>query len=128
MKTLFEPVFRPLFATLIGLGLLAAGGCSSSNTVPMKVQSDPLGAYVLYQKRQSSSDNNGDWVYLGKTPLNIQQSIDKNSLGSSGTLRLRVMKEGYSDQMRDWSGKDIENDLDSMGHLFWNPRLVPGNQ
>lgn len=118
---------RLLALAMVSIGLLAASGCASNhvNVIPMKVQSDPLGAYVLYQKRMSSSDNSGDWIYLGKTPINVRHSLE---LGSGELLRLRVMKDGYSDQIRDWSKNDVEKDVDNMGYLFWNPRLVPGNQ
>lgn len=114
-------------------GLLAAvftvamtSGCASNKNLPMKLQSDPLGAYVVIQKHSASSDS--DWIYLGKTPLNIQRSIGKGKLKKGESLRLRVMKDGYSDQVRDWDANAIEADLDQMGHLFWNPRLVPGKQ
>ena len=103
-----------------------SSGCASNKNLPMKVQSDPLGAYVVYQKHSGTSD--ADWIYLGKTPLNIQRSIGDRKLNKDESLRLRVMKDGYSDQVRDWSASDIEQDIDQMGHLFWNPRLVPGNQ
>jgi len=115
-----------LAATVAILGF--SGGCASNKNLPMKVQSDPLGAYVVYQKHSSSSNDGKDWIYLGKTPLNIQQSIGNRKLNNGESLRLRVMKDGYSDQVRDWSSNDIETDIEQMGHLFWNPRLVPGNQ
>ena len=108
-------------------GLVAAGGCASNKALPMKIQSDPLGAYVVYQEKTSSSSDNADWIYLGKTPLNIQRPID-NKIDKDDSLRLRVMKDGYNDQIRDWSGDDIETEMDELGHLFWNPRLVPGVQ
>ena len=128
MKPTMNRIGRNLSLAAAGLGLIAAAGCSSSNTIPMKIQSDPLGAYVLYQKRNPSSDSSGDWIYLGKTPINVQHSIGGNGLSSNEVLRLRVMKDGYSDQIRDWSDKEVDDDIDRMGHLFWNPRLVPGNQ
>ena len=115
-----------LAATFVILGF--SGGCASNKNLPMKVQSDPLGAYVVYQKHTNSSNDGKDWIYLGKTPLNLQHSIGDRNLKNNESLRLRVMKDGYSDQVRDWSGKDLETDIEQMGHLFWNPRLVPGNQ
>lgn len=122
MKTLFRSV------SLVSAVLILAftGGCASNKNLPMKVQSDPLGAYVVYQKNSGSAE--ADWIFLGKTPLNIQRSVGDRKLRKGESLRLRVMKDGYSDQVRDWSDEDIEQDIDQMGHLFWNPRLVPGNQ
>jgi hypothetical protein len=122
MKTLFRSV------SLVSAVLMLAftGGCASNKNLPMKVQSDPLGAYVVYQKHSGAAE--ADWIYLGKTPLNIQRSVGDRKLRKNESLRLRVMKDGYSDQVRDWSDEDIEQDIDQMGHLFWNPRLVQGDQ
>jgi hypothetical protein len=120
--------YQAIMLAAVIVTLSFTGGCASNKNLPMKVQSDPLGAYVVYQKHTTSSNDGKDWIYLGKTPLNIQQSIGDGNLKNNESLRLRVMKDGYSDQVRDWSGKDIEADIDQMGHLFWNPRLVPGNQ
>jgi hypothetical protein len=101
------------------------GGCASNQTIPIKVQSDPLGAYVVYQKK---AGGDGDWIYLGKTPLTIQRSIGDKGLKKNETLRLRIMKEGYNDQIRDWSSDDVDAEISEKDHLFWNPRLVPSIQ
>lgn len=105
------------------LGL--AGGCASNQTIPIKVQSDPLGAYVVYQKK---AEGDGDWIYLGKTPLNIQRNIGEKGLKKNESLRLRIMKDGYNDQIRDWTRDDVDTEISEKEHLFWNPRLVPSIQ
>ena len=38
---------------------------------------------------------------------------------------MQVMKDGYNDQIRDWTGKDLGKEIDEKGRLFWNPRMVP---
>lgn len=107
---------------LVALFLLSA--CGGKKTIPMTVQSDPLGAYVTYQVRRKD-DKRSDWVFLGKTPLDIKRAIPKKTLKKAEAFRMRVMKDGYNDQVRDWTGKDLGAEIDEKGRLFWNPRMVP---
>ena len=110
---------------LLALSLL--GACAGgTKSIPMTIQSDPLGAHVIYQAR-TAKEGNTDWIYLGKTPLDIKQSIPKKQLKSAEAFRMRVMKDGYSDQIRDWTGNDLRDEIEEKGRLFWNPRMVPSS-
>jgi len=103
-----------------------ASGCASNQTIPMKVQSDPLGAYVLMKyKGEESADS--DWIYLGNTPLTTQRRFHKDNLTDSQVLVLRLMKDGYLEQTREWHGRDLRDIEDEHGQLFWNPKLVPSS-
>ena len=103
--------------------------CASSvRTVPFKVQSDPLGAYVLYQIQADQHDNrNYDWIYLGNTPLDIRRAVDSSDLKRADAFVIRVMKEGYLDQQKAWTGEQIVKEAKKKGAVFWNPRLVPAD-
>lgn len=102
-------------------------GCATSKNIPMMVNSDPLGAQVLLQIK-GEEIKNSDWVYLGNTPLNIQRVIQKAHLNDKHTLVIRVMKEGFIDQSKEFSGSNV-NDVASDGErLFWNSVLIKGAQ
>jgi len=121
--------------TILKIGFLAMAlplfaGCSTPvKTVPFKIQSDPLGAYVLYQVQadQGDSDRSYDWVYLGNTPLNTRRAVMSKDLKNADAFMIRVMKEGYLDQQKAWTGNQLVKDAQSKGAVYWNPRLVPAN-
>lgn len=111
-------------AAAVGLlSFLAA--CSSTKVIPMVIQSDPLGANVIYQVRSTESAKTGDWIYLGKTPLEVNRKHHKDKLDDSHTFVFRAFREGYLDQTKELRGSDLEDEEDEKGHMFWNPRLVP---
>lgn len=109
--------------------LLVLSGCASTvNTVPWKIQSDPLGAYVLYQvQRDKADEQNSDWIYLGITPLDIRRTVLSTDLKRADAFVIRVMKDGYLDQKKAWTGEQIVKEAKSKGAVFWNPRLIPSN-
>ena len=105
-------------------------GCSSTKvkTVPLTVQSDPMGAYVLYQVQADRNEERSyDWVYLGNTPLKTRLSVLKKELKNADAFVIRVMKEGYLDQQKAYTGEQMVAEAKSKSTVFWNPRLVPAN-
>ena len=110
----------------LALGALAVlAGCASSESVPFSIQSDPLGGHVIYQVSTNGKDGSTDWIYLGKTPIDIKRQISRHDLNKAEAFRIKVFKNGYHDQIRDWNGDEIEEGIDEKGYLFWNPKLVP---
>ncbi|MGI9317033.1 MAG: hypothetical protein ACR2QW_06855 [bacterium] len=110
------------------LAVLLVGCASSVKTVPFKIQSDPLGSYVLYQVRADQQDEqNLDWIYLGNTPLDIRRTVARRDLKRADAFVIRVMKEGYLDQRKAWTGEQIVKEAKKKGAVFWNPRLVPAS-
>jgi hypothetical protein len=103
------------------LGGLVLSGCASTRDVPITVQSEPLGAHVLYQVRGVGT---GDWVYLGTTPVEVNRQISKRNLRNADAFVLRLVSEGYNDQTREWSGAALELEVEDKGRVFWNPRLI----
>ncbi|GJL82408.1 MAG: hypothetical protein DHS20C01_20420 [marine bacterium B5-7] len=120
---------RVRFASLIATVLIVSG-CASTSMVPFTVQSDPLGAHVLYQVQTAISGNtsSNDWIYLGLTPLDIRREIGQSQLRKADAFVLRVVKDGYLDQQKSWTGKELSEQLGEKGRVFWNPRLVPSTQ
>lgn len=112
-------------ASLAAACLLFLSACSSNKVIPMVIQSDPLGADVVYQVRSTKTNTTGDWIYLGKTPLEVNRKHAKDKLDDSHAFVFRVFKDGYLEQTKEWRGSDLEEEEDDKGHMFWNPRLVP---
>ena len=112
------------------LGVLLLAGCASTRMVPFTVQSDPLGAHVLYQVQSAVKGSVGttDWIYLGVTPVDVRREVGRTQLRKADSFVLRVVKEGYFDQQKAWTGKDLAEQIESKGRVFWNPRMVASGQ
>lgn len=92
----------------------------------MKVQSDPLGAYVL-MKVKGEEHTESDWIYLGNTPVTTQRRFPKSYLKKDHVLVLRLLKDGYLQQSKEWRGNELEDEYKENGRLFWNPKMVDSN-
>ena len=96
--------------------------------MPLTVQSDPLGAYVMFQMQADREDErNYDWIFLGNTPLKVRRSMTKEELEDADAFVIRVMKSGYHEQKKSYTGKQLVDEAKSKGTVFWNPRLVPSD-
>jgi len=108
-----------IFATT----LLISGCASSAKNVPLNIQSDPLGAYVVFQITKDNGTKS-DWIFLGNTPLLTTRQYTKEELKNENSIVLRVMKEGFFDQTKVFKGRELRRESKSKGRVFWNPRLV----
>lgn len=108
------------------VAVLGLSGCASTRTVPMKVQSDPLGAVVL-MKLKTTDAGESEWIYLGNTPLTTQRRFKRDDLDETDVLTLRLIKDGYIEQTREWQGEELDELSGDEGPLFWNPKLVTSN-
>lgn len=107
--------------------VLLVSACAGSRSVPMTIQSDPLGGHVVYQVQSSLKGTSDDWVYIGQTPIDIKRTIRNKQLRKAQAFRIKIMKDGYSDQVRDWNGVEFKEEIREKGHVFWNPKLVPSS-
>ena len=109
------------------VAVIVSGCVSTRGVVPFAVQSDPLGAHVLYKTGAGVGELSGspDWIYLGVTPIDLRRELTKARLKSSDAFTMRVLKDGYLEQRKTWGGKDVKEQIESIGKVFWNPRLVP---
>ncbi len=115
-------------SALVTVGILATGCAPTVKTVPLTIQSDPMGAYVLFQVQADRKDvRSYDWVYIGNTPLKTRRSVLKSELDDADAFIVRVMKEGYLDQEKAYTGQQMVSEAKSKGTVFWSPRLVPAN-
>lgn len=69
-------------------------------------------------KMRDKESSEADWIYLGNTPLTTQREFNEE------TMVLKIIKEGYHEQAKEWSVKEVEELYDDHGQIYWNPRLV----
>ncbi|NLZ17327.1 MAG: hypothetical protein GX087_06295 [Desulfobulbaceae bacterium] len=112
-----------LIAVLVMLMLSACG--SRVAPVRFKVNSEPEGAYVLYQVQGTEIECAGKWVYLGNTPLQGMYQFDRKLLRNSDKISLRVMQQGYMDQTKEWTGASFYEESKGKGVIFWTPEMIP---
>jgi len=113
-----------VIATTLTAAVLFLSGCATTRSIPFTVQSDPLGAFVMYQVKSPHKANTTDWIYLGNTPLDIRREISNVNLKRADAFVLRIMKEGYFDQQKEWKGTSLVDESKDKGRIFWNPRLI----
>lgn len=111
-----------LILLLVSFGLLSA--CASKEAVKIKIHTDPEGSHIVYRVADDYNQGDAPWIYLGVTPYQGVTVIDKSSFDEADTISLKVMRHGYLDQVKKWTGKQFEDEYDREGMLFWAPRLI----
>lgn len=124
MKPMIVKTKNFLYAAVLTVLALVMTGCATTRNIPFTVQSDPLGAFVMYQVKSPYKANTTDWIYLGNTPLDIRREISNVNLKRADAFVLRIMKEGYIDQQKEWNGSSLIDETKEKGRIFWNPRLI----
>lgn len=101
--------------------ILLTSACASTKSVPVTVNSDPLGSQVILQVKGIESQQS-EWIYLGNTPLTTQRRFSTDHFNDDYIITLRVMKDGFIDQTKEWSGSELEEASES--RLIWNPQMI----
>ncbi len=111
----------------VGLGaLLVIAGCSSATkTVKLKIHSQPEGAYIVYKVTGADIPCSGQWIYLGNTPFRGVHQFNEDDLEDADKITLKVMRQGYSDQIIEWDGPGFWDEAEEKGVIFWTPELIP---
>ncbi len=116
----------PLFLFLLPLLLLV--GCGNKTaTVRFKVNSEPEGAYVVYQLSGKHVPCAGEWIYIGNTPLQGVHQFSEEQLENSDRITLKVMQPGYIDQKKDWDGPSFLEEAEEKGIIYWTPEMIPAS-
>ncbi|MDX9835699.1 MAG: hypothetical protein RBT36_10895 [Desulfobulbus sp.] len=117
---------RVCLLALCGAVLLALSGCGNKTTaVRFKVNSEPEGAYVLYQMSGPDVPCAGEWIYFGNTPLQGIHQFTSKQLKGSDRISLKVMQPGYMDQKKDWAGVAFYDEAMKNGVIYWTPEMIP---
>ncbi len=113
-----------LLAALSAFVLLT--GCSSATkTVKLKIHSQPEGAYIVYRVTGSEIPCAGEWIYLGNTPFRGVHQFNEDELENADKITLKVMRQGYMDQIIQWDGPGFWDEAEEKGVIFWTPKLIP---
>ncbi len=113
-----------LLAGLLALVMLT--GCSSATkTVKLKIHSQPEGAYIVYKVTGSEIPCAGKWIYLGNTPFRGIHQFNEDDLENADKITLKVMRQGYTDQIIEWDGPGFWDEAVEKGVIFWTPELIP---
>ncbi len=116
---MYQKMTRYLIIPFALVFAILVNGCSSKQAaVNFKVHTEPEGAHIVYRQDNSS------WIYLGITPLNVIEIIPSDKLNDDHIITLRAMRRGYLEQVKEWSGDELEEQLESKGMIFWTPRLI----
>ncbi len=115
-----KPVLIFFSLTLV---ILSSACTSAPKPLPLKVYSEPAGAYVVYRV-DSTTAKDEPWIFIGTTPLESTLLIDSEIARNAGKLSVRVMKEGYFDSKKEWDADKLKKEAKQRKMLFWNPNLV----
>jgi hypothetical protein len=127
MKKSFTSVIYPVLCGLCVFILLQ--GCSSATkTVKLKIHSEPEGAYIVYKVKGAEIPCAGEWIYLGNTPFRGIHQFSEDQLEDADKITLKVMRQGYTDQIIEWSGPAFWEEAETKGVIFWTPELIPESQ
>lgn len=103
------------------MSLFILAGCGKTiHPVKMIIHSDPEGGHVLYK----APPTRGQWVYLGSTPVKSVQMVDDELMTESNKFSLRIVRDGFHDQMKEWDGDAFLEMYENQGKIFWTPHLI----
>ncbi len=114
-----------LLATIFSASLLITGCSPASRTVQFKINSEPEGAHVVYKVLGKSLPCNGEWIYLGDTPLRGVRQFNEDQVEGASKIILRVFHSGYHDQIKEWDGQGFWDEIQGRQGIFWTPELIP---
>ncbi len=109
--------------TLIAAFALLSG-CGNKNIVNFKINSVPKGAYVLYQVIGEGISCQGQWVFLGNTPIQGVRHFNEGELSKAKKITLRIMYHGYQDQIKEWDGDGFWEEVAKRDVILWTPQMI----
>lgn len=112
---------RLLYSICFVSAVLLLTSCASKEAINLKIHSDPEGSHLVYR-----INNNPDapWIYLGVTPYQGVTLLESSSIDTTTTITFKVMRRGYLDQIKKWTGEQFYEEGETEGQIFWAPRLV----
>jgi hypothetical protein len=116
---------RLVWGVTLFITLSFLAGCSNKKTVSFKINSAPKGAHVLYQVVGKGIPCQGQWMYLGNTPVQGVRQFDAGRLEDAEKITLKIIHRGYYDQIKEWDGSGFWKEAEERDVIFWKPELVP---
>ncbi len=113
------------YSAIIVISLLFLSGCSDKKTINFKINSVPKGAHVLYQVVGEGLPCQGEWIYLGNTPVQGVRQFDEDQIEKADKIKLKIIHRGYNEQIREWDGVGFWKEVEERDVIFWTPELTP---
>ena len=110
-------------AVCLSLGVILTA-CASKQTVNLSIYTEPEGSHVVYMVTRAETQEPPPWIYLGVTPYKGVTIIENDAFDSNDTISIKVMRNGYLDQKKEWNGKQFLQEFEDKGTIFWTPQLV----
>jgi hypothetical protein len=114
---------RASLLMLLAAALLISS-CASQKAMNLKIHTEPEGSHVVYRVSNDHDENDAPWIYLGMTPYQGLTMMDTSAFDETDTITFKVMRHGYLDQAKKWTGEDFLNEYERETLIFWAPRLV----
>jgi hypothetical protein len=118
-------VFSMFYPAIIFTALFFLSGCAEKKNINIKINSVPKGAHVLYQATGKNVPCQGQWIYLGNTPIQAVRMFKERQLENADKITLKIMHRGYIDQVKEWDGESFWKEIEERDVIFWTPELVP---
>jgi len=118
-------ITRYIHCICIVSAVLLLTSCASKEAINVKIHTEPEGSHIVYRVE---SDMDEPWIYLGVTPYQGVTLMDSSSFSDNRTITFKVMRHGYLDQVKKWTGEQFFEEYEHEGQLFWAPRLVKAGQ
>ncbi len=115
---------HPALLVWLAAAALLLGSCASQEAVNIKIHTDPEGSHIVYRVADDYQTDDAPWIYLGVTPYQGVTQLDSSSFGKADTITFKVMRHGYLDQVKKWTGAQFQEEYEREGMMFWAPRLV----
>jgi hypothetical protein len=112
------------YSVVLVTSLLFLSGCSDTKTINFKINSVPKGAHVLYQIVGEDVPCQGEWIYLGNTPVQGVRQFDEDQLEDAEKITLKIIHRGYHEQIKEWDGAGFWKEVEERDVIFWTPELV----
>lgn len=113
-----------LYFPILVIALVFLSGCSDTKTINFKINSVPKGAHVLYQVVGEDVPCQGEWIYLGNTPVQGVRQFDEDLLEDAEKITLKIIHRGYHEQIKEWDGTGFWNEIEERDVIFWAPELI----
>lgn len=115
------------YSAILLTALLLLSGCSAKKNLSIKINSVPKGAYVLYRAVGDGVPCQGEWIYLGNTPIQAVRLFDEGKIEGADKITLKIMHPGYIEQVKEWDGVSFWKEIEERDVIFWTPELVPSS-
>ena len=112
------------YSAILAISLLFLSGCSDTKTINFKINSVPKGAHVLYQVVGENVPCQGEWIYLGNTPVQGVRQFDEGQIEELDKIMLKIIHHGYIEQIKEWDGPGFWKEVEERDVIFWTPELI----